>query len=469
VRILQVIHQFPPYSSQGSEVYCYNLSSQLAKTEDVRVFHVANGKRRWFPRRLDRESYNGLKIYHSVDGAEYSRVATWPNLCLRGHFQQALAEFRPQIVHFHNFLSLGDDLVSIAHLSGAHVVYTLHDYGLICPNTLLLREDRKLCLKNDSEFFQDCCPTLIRSSRWHHVTAPWLSRLPSLARWRLYSEQHPNRTLRFFLLTGVQMAERFLGHPRTMRAGVKRDFFQVHTRRIFRDVDLFLAPSEFLLRRYVSCGLPAHKTVHTKYGMCVYPRKLRKDTSLPVRFGYIGALHAHKGVDLLLEAFNELKAGATLSIYGSVFGSPVSQNYWQRVQAAQPSNIAFRGAYKNHDVGAILSEIDVIIVPSVWYENSPLTIQEAFMAGVPVITADQGGMAEAVRNGVDGLHFRLGDAADLREKMRRLIDHPELVDQLRRGIPKVTNIEPHAAELRIRYGELLQPSYPNGSRQCCAP
>src|SRR5262249_43831079 len=151
--------------------------------------------------------------------------------------------------------------------------------------------------------------------------------------------------------------------------------------------------------RYISCGLPAHKIVHTKYGMRVYARKVRKDTSRPVRFGYIGALHAHKGVDLLLEAFNELKCGATLSIYGSVFGSPVSQNYWQRVQAQQLSNIAFHGAYKNQDVGEILSEIDVIIVPSVWYENSPLTIHEAFMAGVPVITADQGGMAEAVRNG----------------------------------------------------------------------
>jgi glycosyltransferase involved in cell wall biosynthesis len=458
MRILQVIHQFPPYSSQGSEVYCYNLSRQLAITDDVRVFHVANGKRRWFPRRLDRESHGGLQIYHSVDGSEYSRVAAWPNSCLRGHFQQALAEFRPQIVHFHNFLSLGDDLVSISRASGARVVYTLHDYGLICPNTLLLREDRKLCLKNDSEFFQDCCPTLIRTSRWHQVTAPWLSRVPSLARWRLYSEQHPNRTLRFFLLTGVQLAEWFLGHPSMTHAAIKRDFFQTHTRRIFRDVDLFLAPSEFLLRRYISCGMPPHKIVHSKYGMYVYPRKVRKDTSLPVRFGYIGALHAHKGVDLLLEAFNGLERRATLSIYGSVFSSPVSQNYWQRVQAGQSSSIAFRGPYKNQNVGAILSEIDVIIVPSVWYENSPLTIQEAFMAGVPVITADQGGMAEAVRNGVDGLHFRLADAADLREKMCRLIDHPELVDQLRRGIPGVTSIEPHAAEFRVRYSELLQPA-----------
>src|SRR5262249_53577795 len=154
-------------------------------TEDVRIFHVANGERRWL-RRLDRETHGGLQIYHCVDGAEYSRLAIWPNSFLRERFQFVLAEFRPQIVHFHTFLSLGDDLVSMARVSGARVVYTRHDFGLTGPNPLLLRDDRKLCPKEDGGFFQDCCPTLIRASRRHRGAAPLFARVPSLARWRLY-------------------------------------------------------------------------------------------------------------------------------------------------------------------------------------------------------------------------------------------------------------------------------------------
>jgi glycosyltransferase involved in cell wall biosynthesis len=190
--------------------------------------------------------------------------------------------------------------------------------------------------------------------------------------------------------------------------------------------------------------------------MRFFPRNEPKKASQQIRFGYIGALHAHKGIELLLAAFRGLEDRATLAIHGSVFKSPVSGNYWQRIQADQPSSVTFHGPYENDDVGAILSEIDVVIVPSLWYENAPLTIQEAFMSGVPLITADQGGMAEAVRDGVDGLQFRLGDATDLREKMRMFIDHADLLDRLRQGIPEVTTIERHAADMRVRYDALVQ-------------
>jgi glycosyltransferase involved in cell wall biosynthesis len=459
LRILQVIHQFPPYSSQGSEVYCYNLSRQLSATEDVRVFHLANGKRRWF-RRLHRETYGGLPIYHSVDGAEYSRLAAWPNSFLRDQFQSVLEEFAPQIVHFHNFLSLADDLVSMARASGAGVVYTLHDFGLICPNGLLLRSDGKLCSKEDGDFFQDCCPALIRTSGQDRRAAPLAARLPSLARWRLYGQQYPSPALRRLLLAAIGGAERWLGKTNRVDGALKRDFFWTHTRRIFHDADLFLAPSQFLLRRYVSCGIPENKIVHVKNGMRRHPPIPRKKTAGQIRFGYIGAIHVHKGVELLLEAFRGLEDRATLSICGSAFGSPVSKSYWQRIRERQPPSVIFRGTYENEDIGGILEGLDVIVVPSLWYENAPLTIQEAFMFGVPVITADKGGMAELVRDGINGLQFRLGNAADLREKMRYIIDHPEVLDQLRRGIPEVTNIEQHAAELRVHYDELLQARRP---------
>jgi hypothetical protein len=152
MRILQVIHQFPPHSSQGSEVYCLHLSKLLSSTDEVAVFHISNTRPRK-PHRMVREEFDGLSIYHCIDGGEYARVADWPNRFLQKKFTEPLGEFRPDIVHFHNYLSFGDDLVGMAKGYGASGVYTLHDYGLICPNNLLLRSDEILCGKMDGDFF----------------------------------------------------------------------------------------------------------------------------------------------------------------------------------------------------------------------------------------------------------------------------------------------------------------------------
>jgi glycosyltransferase involved in cell wall biosynthesis len=452
MRILQVIHQFPPYSSQGSEIYCRNLSKQLSETEDVRVFHISPTAGRW-SRRLARESHAGLSTYHCVDGGEYSRLAAWPNAFLRKSFKTVLDEFDPQVVHFHNYLSLGDDLVSMARSKGTSVVFTLHDFGLICPNTFLFRTDGKLCTKDTSDFFQDCCPTLIRTT--DRNDSPWNTKIPSLARWRLFARQHPQPLLRNLLLYAVRAGERLWGDPTSSDIPRKREFFFTHTRRIFQNVNLFLAPSQFLLARYVSCGLPAEKIAYTRYGMRRSGPKVRRATSPEIRFGYIGALHPQKGIELLLEAFKGLQDRASLHVHGSVFNSPVSNNYWRRISAQQPSTVIFHGGYDNDRINEIFETIDVIVVPSLWYENSPLTIQEAFIFGVPVITADSGGMAELVRHDVDGLHFRQGNPADLRQRMLEVVNEPGILDRLRKGIPPVMDIELHTIEVRGIYRKLL--------------
>jgi glycosyltransferase involved in cell wall biosynthesis len=168
----------------------------------------------------------------------------------------------------------------------------------------------------------------------------------------------------------------------------------------------------------------------------------------------------HKGIALLLEAFAGLGDRASLHVHGSAFTSRVSQNYRRRIRHPQAPNVVFHGAYDNDRIDEILETLDVIVVPSLWYENSPLTIQEAFISGTPVITADVGGMAELVRDGVDGLHFRHGDAVDLRRKLLRIIDEPEILDRLRQGVPSVVGIERHANELRDRYQNLLRQKRP---------
>jgi glycosyltransferase involved in cell wall biosynthesis len=103
----------------------------------------------------------------------------------------------------------------------------------------------------------------------------------------------------------------------------------------------------------------------------------------------------------------------------------------------------------------VLSEIDVIVVPSLWYENAPLVIQEAFATKTPVITTNLGGMAEAVDHGINGLLFERGDVADLARQLRRIVNEPELLDGLRAHIPTVKTIDEEVTELEANYRDLI--------------
>lgn len=432
-------------------MYCQQLSRCLIGAGDVvGVFHLSNLSPRR-PARLQRsQGADGVCTFHCIDGAEYSRQADWPNPFLSRSFAEVLAEFAPDVVHFHNYLSLGDDLVGLAKAQGAAVVYTLHDYGLICPNHLLLRCDGSLCDKADPDFFASCCPQLLRTAAGRRPLLA--SRLPSLARWRMFADHYPHRRRRALLQGAVGAAERLLGQPETTAVEAKRTFFQQSTRRLFAQVDLFLSPSQFLRQRYLACGLPAERVQHLRYGMKHFPKPQHHPSSDGrLRFGYIGAFHAHKGIGVLLQAFAGLGDRANLHLHGSSFGSPVSEAHFRRLTSQPGHGVVVHGRYDNSRISELLADLDAVIVPSVWFENEPLTIQEAQIAGVPVITGNQGGMAELVRDGVDGLHFRIGDPQDLRRALLLLIDNPGLLLKFRANSPKVPKIEDQALMVRDHY------------------
>jgi glycosyltransferase involved in cell wall biosynthesis len=103
----------------------------------------------------------------------------------------------------------------------------------------------------------------------------------------------------------------------------------------------------------------------------------------------------------------------------------------------------------------LLADVDWVVVPSVWYENAPLVIQEAFQHGRPVICSDIGGMAEKVTDGVDGLHFRAGDARDLAATLQRAVTSPGLWERLSAGIQPVHDLETHVNTLQELYSRLV--------------
>lgn len=158
--------------------------------------------------------------------------------------------------------------------------------------------------------------------------------------------------------------------------------------------------------------------------------------------------------------FNGVRSGeAELKIYGNFVPYGGFEDYPDLLQGlARNKQIRFMGGYRHGNIVDILAEIDVLVVPSIWYENSPLTIHEAFLAKTPVITSGIGGMAELVQDGVNGLLFRTGSVRDLRSKMETIIRQPDLIGRLSKDIGSVKTVEENAVEIEKIYHNVIAQS-----------
>lgn len=221
-------------------------------------------------------------------------------------------------------------------------------------------------------------------------------------------------------------------------------------RRVFKNIDLFISPSKFLRSKFIAYGLLQEKIIYCDNGMNYNVLKNYHNRKRPTNhmiFAYIGSHQVEKGVPLLIEAFNGI-SDTQLRIYGSG-----GEKQYQGL--IKNPNIHLMGRVEDDQKAEAFSEIDVLIVPSLWFENSPLTIHEAFMFGVPVITSNIGGMAELVEDGRTGLHFEVGNAEDLRRKIQFCIDSPAEVERMAQNIPKVKSIQENVQELEEIYSNLI--------------
>jgi len=225
-------------------------------------------------------------------------------------------------------------------------------------------------------------------------------------------------------------------------------------RKLGREIDVFLAPSRYLGDSLVEFGLPGDRVRYCDYGFV--PRDFKRRADLPKaarRFTFIGSLVRHKGAHVLLEAFRSLPDDARLDVWGSPDYDP---GYFQHlVLGAQHPGVHFRGVLDPEGVPAFLQTADVQVVPSIWNENSPLTIHEAFLAGIPVVASRMGGHVELLASG-GGLLYEPDDVDELASLLRRLYEEPGLVQQLGASVPSVKSMDFHCQELEALYGELVR-------------
>ena len=434
MKILYVVHDFLPKVAAGTELFTYYLARELSKNHDVHLFFNLSDSSE--TRSLVQGEYENIPFTsintNLIRFNDYAPTAK-KHLVVK-YFQELLSSFQPDIVHFQHILHLTPDLVKIAHARNIPIVFTLHDFWLLCHQIKMIKKNNKLCyntnpLKCTLCYYQN-------SNSWLRKGNTFDLSINGLKKFYWHSLREYENLRYFFNVRFRQMRE------------------------VFELVDFFISPSNFLRNMFIRHGLNPDKIVHFQNGIkkIVYEVSHRTHSNTHpnrLQFGYIGGISELKGVPILINAFENISR-ADLHIFGKL-DQKIKNKF---INGVRNPNIRFRGFVSGSAKEEALSKIDVFIVPSIWFENSPLVIQEAYMVGAPVIASNIGGMAEFVEDGVTGLHFNVGDYTDLRKKIQYLIDNPQKVSEMRTKLPKVKSIEENALEMETIYYDLKAASRP---------
>ncbi|MBI1849060.1 MAG: glycosyltransferase [Planctomycetes bacterium] len=454
LRVLLVVHGFPPETRAGTEVYTIELAEELRRRgHHVAIFHRTSDRSK-SNYSLDVDRWNGFPVYRITNHLEYAGISeTYRNEAVEEKFGWVLRDALPDVVHFQHALHLSTRCLRLARDSGAAVIVTLHDYWFICPKVQLIRPDRSVC-----QLRRPGLGCLVCSGG---QTAPirigkWLTPLvgPALRLALRTRAMVSRRTPRFDnrLLNDAVALER-----RT--SSILEDLQAAH---------LLVSPSPFLRDRYVEHGIPAERIVVCRNGIRTRPlRAVVRTPSDRLRIAFTGSLVWWKGLEVLVDAFNRLPPGrAVLGVHGDHEGNDAVREYHRGlVERIRVDGVQFHGGYAGEELTRIYRDVDVLVVPSLWFENSPLAVQEAHAAKVPVVASRLGALPGLVRDEVDGLLFEPGDADDLARVLRRLIDEPMLLERLRREIPAVKDVEEHVTEMLLFYRQFVgrNPSMAQGA------
>ena len=430
MKILQVIHGYPMRYNAGSEVYTQMLAHALAERHEVHIFtREEDPFRPDYALREEGDEKNPALRLHLVNNPR--SMGRYRHAGIDARFAEVLDGFRPDVVHIGHLNHLSTSLVWEAADRSIPILFTLHDYWLMCPRGQFMqthpRDGGELWASCEGQDNQKCAE-------------------------RCYA--------RFFS-----------GDPEVRRCDVQywTDWIanrMRHIREMVELIDLFVAPSHYLRRRFVrDFDIPEVKIVPLDYGFDLSRLKGRERIpGEPFTFGYIGTHIPAKGIHHLIEAFSMLKGRSRLRIWGRERGQ--NTQALRAIADALPPHVSERiewlPEYRNEEiVEKVFNRVDAIVVPSIWVENSPLVIHEALQCGVPVITADAGGMAEFIRHEVNGLVFSFRDPLSLAHQMGRFVAEPEFARHLgRRGYlasddGSVPDMRAHAKAIEGLYERIL--------------
>ena len=436
MNILLAVHHFPPKYWGGGELRTYETARWLHQHgHRVRVLCVeaaydANER----ALRYTDDTFEDIpvrRLYFNLNAAPDPFRYAYDNPWIGEHVRAWLAQDPPDVFHVIGGYLISASALDAARAAGIPTLVTLLEFWFQCAVNILLRGDNTLC--NGPDDLTDCARCVMDEKR----------------RYRFFDEHMPQQARAFWHLAASHpaLAKATGIAPRIAQVGARRDkLFDTLV-----NTDAIISPSQFIMDQVAANGIPREKMILIDHLENKPPITTRwhKTASDRLRIGYLGQIIRMKGVDLLVEAFSKIKPRGNapqLFIYGNINASPAFGKMLQEKARGNP-NIIFAGTYDRAQVYEVLQGIDVMAFPSIWYENAPRVVREAFETGTPVIAGNLGSAAEYVQHNVNGLLFARANVQDLQNQLQRLVDEPELAQTLRQGIPRVKPLDEEMTEL----------------------
>jgi len=452
MKILFAVHVFFPKHFYGTETYTLELAQALKKMGHDPVILTALPL--WEEGGADKfyftYEYDGL-VVHSLDfnlkpHTSFRQIYYRPELY--PVYDEILDAIKPDIVHVTHIINHTATLLEVLRDKKIPAVATLTDFFGICFNAKLQTEDGALCSGPNKKstnclrcYLQkvDIFPAqqVLKKNLMKNDFATFLASrvLPYLVKFPWGRKDYIADQIR-----GV-----------TERADLLR--------RLYGTYRYMIAPTDFLYEAYRTNHFYPERLKKINFGvnraLVKGYQRPRKKTDARIRFGFIGQLSAHKGLDLLINAYLSIRGdNISLMIYGSPDqGSP----YLDELLRLSLNNrhITFCGTFPREELAARLSEFDVLVIPSRWYENSPLVLLYALATRTPVIVTDVKGMSEFVKDGFNGYTFKKNSVEHLTAVMQKIVDDPSSVKRLSHNAVYRKDVSDHAAKVFELYKAVL--------------
>jgi len=424
MKILLTTHQFFPEYSAGTEVLTYSVARELLKRGHM--VHILTG----YPGsadlgeddRFDEYDFEGIHVYrfhhaYTPMAGQTSMIEVgYDNRLATRYFEKLLHKLQPDIVHFFHLNRLGTGLIDSVVRACIPAFMTPTDFWVICPTGQLVLADGELC-SGPSAYAGNCVKHLASSTQ--------KGRLGNVA--KLLPSVSMDLLVR---LTQAEVMPRY-PHQVEVRAIASRLAINIARLNKLRKI---ISPNKFMTEKLLQYGVLPNVIAQSAFGIDVSVQAaeetLHRSPGHILRIGFIGTLAPHKGCHILINAFKALPAGrAVLYIYGKTDELPEYSAELERL-ARNHDSIKFCGTFHNSKIREVLAALDVLVVPSLWYENTPLVIYSAQAAKCPVVASDFPGISEVIQDQVNGLLFEAGNTKDLSNKLHRLIDESGLATQL---------------------------------------
>lgn len=447
MHVLLVVHHFPPSVSGGAGLYAYELARTLVQNgHKVSVFaapkpaetDLASNEYRVEALTIDDIQLTNVCFNYRAELDSFG-ILLVDNPNIEAIFAESLLRIDPDIAHILSFEHITPAILRALYRNNIPTILTLTGKWLICPKATLLRSTGELCDGQQAGF--TCARCILGETRYVRL----MEELPSAAiSWisRIMAELPLARNSGTINL--IKAVDRR-----------NRDF-----PKLLKHLDAVFSPSECHRSIFEPKALfGENKIVVFPHGHNADVAKdgRQKTKAKRIRFGFTGHLLPHKGVGLLVDAFLRLvpASAAELLLFGSADFDPAFAASLNE-KASNAENVDFRGAFSHEDVGRILQEIDVMVIPTTCIENAPLVIAEARISRTPVIGSDTCGVSEWIRDGIDGLLFERGNANDLQRKMQWLVDDPTRISLLSANAPDVRTISDEVEHLIPLYYGLIR-------------